>query len=428
MLKLLLIENSGFFHSVIVKALEAEVETEIIYVSSFAEAAKKINEHGIENFFVALLDFQLPNVHNGDIIDYIQNLNIPVIIFTESYSEDLHDCIFLRNVVDYVIKENSAGLTYLVSLVKRLYRNRTTTVLVVDDSEVTRADTADLLRSYQLKVIEAKNGLEAIKILKHNPDVVLLVTDYSISHIDGFELISQVRRTHDRDTMAIIGVSTGGGALLASKFIKVGANDFISRPFLCEEFFCRVSMNLDLLDRFQTLRDAAIKDFLTGIYNRRFLYDFGSKLAASARRSKVSMTAAMIDIDYFKKINDTYGHDVGDEILSGVASILKGYMRREADILARVGGEEFCILLQELAIGFAAWMFESIRAEIQQTMFDTSAGSLGVTISLGVHHGMGETLGQLLVHADANLYTAKNSGRNRVITSGEPPRLKINHG
>ena len=134
---------------------------------------------------------------------------------------------------------------------------------------------------------------------------------------------------------------------MSARFIKVGANDFITKPFQPEEFYCRVTQNIDLIEKTQALVDAATKDFLTGLYNRRFFFEKGVGKLERARRERKSVALAMLDIDHFKSVNDTYGHDVGDEVLQVVSKTLQDSARAD-DLVARLGGEEFCVLMEDI--------------------------------------------------------------------------------
>lgn len=166
-----------------------------------------------------------------------------------------------------------------------------------------------------------------------------------------------------------------------------------------------------------------IKDPLTGIFNRRHLEARLREEVERHRRHKHGLSLAMIDIDHFKKVNDTYGHPCGDQVLIGVAQAVAGAIR-STDLVGRYGGEEFCCVLPETSIAGAFMLMERIRAKIAAEVFCTNDTNLSVTISIGVAEiGMDQTGEQLLGSADTALYEAKHSGRNRVVKFEDIPQI-----
>lgn len=415
--KLLLVEDSNFFRTVVARAIRKSIpQVDIAAASTLAEAQALLDENP-GGYFLALLDLNLPDAQDGEIVDLVIGHRVPAVVFTGQYDEFLREEMLARNVLDYVIKDSPSSLDYVVSMVGRIYGNRMIRALVVDDSKTSRRYLVDLMRLYQFEVVEADGGAKALEMILADPTIKLLITDHHMPGMSGFDLINTVRRNRPRHDLAIIGVSASGDASLSAKFIKFGANDFINKPFLREEFFCRVSQNIDLLENIEALKDAANKDFLTGLPNRRYFFEFGERLMARARRDEKRVVVANLDIDFFKKVNDTYGHDAGDIVLKGVARILADTLRRPTDIAARLGGEEFAFYAEDMSLAEAGAFFDGVRARIEAAAFETEAGTLKVTASIGIVIGGADELGTLLNLADAKLYDAKEGGRNRVVTA-----------
>lgn len=411
-MRILIVEDSKFFIQLVSKAIAESIRAETVVATSLAEARQIIAE-SVKPFDLALTDIMLPDDETGEAVSLVLDHNIPCIVFTAIFSEDLRERLLARNVIDYVVKNSPASLDYLMGLVTRLHRNRLTKVMVVDDSQTTRNYLRDLLHAYQFKVIEAVDAEDALQKLKTTPGIRMIITDYHMPGMDGVEMVRRIRVNHDQDRLCIIGLSSGGGSALSAQFIKMGANDFINKPFLREEFFCRVMQNMRMLDMVERLTDLATKDALTGIHNRRFFFDAGDALFASAKRDHVTLTAAMIDIDFFKQINDSFGHDAGDAVLKKVASVMRGKCR-QTDLVARFGGEEFAILAVNMDESAAATFFESLRAAIEAENFSYRGKSLKVSISIGICRGAGDTLSAMIKAADEMLYKAKKNGRNRI--------------
>jgi diguanylate cyclase (GGDEF)-like protein len=160
----------------------------------------------------------------------------------------------------------------------------------------------------------------------------------------------------------------------------------------------------------------ATVDFLTGLYNRRHFHELAGKLCASAARSGHGIACAMIDADHFKPINDNHGHAVGDRVLKHLAAILSHYFQRSSDLVGRMGGEEFCVLADNVKPGDAAELFGDLCRQIESTPFPLpEGGELSITVSMGVCTEVGEGLDDMLKKADELLYRAKNGGRNRAV-------------
>ena len=181
---------------------------------------------------------------------------------------------------------------------------------------------------------------------------------------------------------------------------------------------CRISQNVDNLELIGTLQDLATRDYLTGLANRRHFFDAGRRALASSRDEPVSM--AMIDIDHFKHINDSHGHDAGDAALVAVANLI-GAHAREGDVVARFGGEEFCVLARGLDEEEAVAYFQTLCGSIAALEIPFRQRVLSLTVSIGICHRAGRDLYALLSEADRQLYLAKAAGRNRVALQSHVP-------
>ena len=175
-----------------------------------------------------------------------------------------------------------------------------------------------------------------------------------------------------------------------------------------------VEDNTELGEQHEKLERMAHHDYLTDLCNRLFFFELSSPLYAMAKRGDMALGLAMIDIDYFKAVNDTYGHDAGDLILKEVSLIMSQNVRK-SDIVARMGGEEFCILLSNCSQDISLRTMERIRKLVQEKTFHYRGKDINVTISVGLTVELSHSLEEMLKEADTNLYKAKNSGRNQVV-------------
>lgn len=407
----LVVDDSKFFLSVLTSKLKS-AGFKVIGAASIAET-REILQTRRDEIFMALLDLFLPDGPEGEVVDLAISHGVPSVVFTGNYSEDTRDRVLSKQVIDYVVKDDPSSLDYLASLVHRLDHNRSIRAMVVDDASTARKYIVDLLALYQFEVIEASNGEQALARLNDTDNIRLIITDYHMPVMDGFQLIKNIRRTWRRDQIAVIGVSSSGSSTLSAKFIKSGANDFLNKPFLREEFFCRIAMNVDLMEQLDALKAAATTDFLTGIPNRRSFFERALPLIAAAQRGQAELAVGMIDLDHFKAINDTHGHEAGDAALAAVARLLVSECR-QTDLVARFGGEEFCILAFNLAADARDAYFERLRSRISDLSVEFAGIPLRLSASIGVSGNAQAGLDGMLAEADQQLYRAKQEGRNRV--------------
>ena len=176
------------------------------------------------------------------------------IILTGSMSDSLHQEMMQKPLVDYGVKRNLNEIEYVIDLVQRLRENRHRKALVVDGAKSARLLLASLLERHYFKVFTAEDGQQALQILKQQENIQLIVCDYNMPGINGIELTAKIRREYSRNELAILGISSAGGSITSIKFLEAGANDFITRPFLHEEFYCRINQNIDAISNYRMLQ------------------------------------------------------------------------------------------------------------------------------------------------------------------------------
>ena len=314
---------------------------------------------------------------------------------------------------DYILKDSSTCIDTLLETIQRMESNQSISILVVDDSKTMRDAVVRLLKTQLYHVLEASNGEEALEMLGKHPDIQMIVTDYDMPKMDGFELIRKVRENHSKNELAIIGMSASGDPLLSAKLIKNGANDFVPKPFQVEEFHCRVSHSIEMLQNIALIKDLSYKDTLTRLHNRRYFFENAQPFIQQCTQDGMLYSVAMIDIDFFKNVNDTHGHNAGDEVLKQVASIVNMCFPEEA-IVCRFGGEEFCILIAHSKDEDIIAQFDGLRRSIEGTTVEVNGTSISVTVSMGICSEP-DTVEAMLKVADERLYAAKDSGRNKVV-------------
>ena len=409
--RVLIVENNRALGSMAQSLIHNELGFECDLVTTRAEAEALIAEEPAR-YTAALVTLNLPDAPDGEVVAPVQAAGIPVVVLTGFYGDELRQRMIDLGVVDYVLKSNISAYGYACRLVGRIHRNRTTKVLAADDSATALAVLRHQLEIQRFEVLTAATGEEALERLAENPDIQLLFTDYNMPGMDGFELVQRVRNEFGKDRLAIIGLSGSDHARLSAHFLKSGANDVLTKPYGYEELLCRVNQNLEILEQIEAIRDAANRDYLTKLYNRRYFFEEGVARYRQAKEQGTPLCAAMMDIDFFKKVNDRHGHDGGDAALRHMAELLTGAFPEE--LVARFGGEEFCVLMAADP-HHAQKRFDAFRLEVESTPVDRDGYLFPFTVSIGLTNALGDDVDAMLNVADANLYRAKEGGRNRVV-------------
>lgn len=389
-------------------------DIEILVATSFAEA-NKIMRRNAKEILVAVVDLVLPDCKPGQAVLLTSSHRIPTIILTASEDKELKSLLLKKDILDYTNKNSHKDILYVANFVKKILRNYGTTALVVDDSSTSRRTIINELERLCINVLEASDGKEALSIMESNKGKISLVlTDYNMPNMDGIELTSKLRENYSKDVLTIIALSASEEEDILSTFLKSGADDFLRKPHKFSELNARVNANLDTLDLFQEVKDLANKDYLTGSYNRRFFFEASSAILDKNVRKDKDVAVATLDIDHFKNVNDAYGHDVGDVAIKEIAKILDKSLR-QSDLVARFGGEEYCILLEDISIEDLKTIFEKIRLNFEENEIKIENLSFKYTVSLGVAYGKSKDINQLIKVSDDALYEAKDTGRNKVV-------------
>lgn len=298
------------------------------------------------------------------------------------------------------------------------------TVLIIDDSETLRDEIRRIVSEVSLftSYLEAGDGLDGFKKLLNNK-VDLVLCDLEMPRMDGFRFLSMTRAREEFQDLPVIILTGKEDRETKIRGLEQGASDFVTKPFDAGELVARVRVQMkmkalqDELKRSnELLRTLSITDPLTHLHNRRHLMEMVDKEFHRAARKGGALSLIILDIDYFKKVNDTYGHQEGDRVLASLAEIVRARLR-SYDIAARYGGEEFVLLLPETPLGEARTIAERLRLEVQDHVFGGRLQNNVLTISLGVAtypSSCVESVDSLFRQADEALYRAKQGGRNRV--------------
>ena len=296
------------------------------------------------------------------------------------------------------------------------------TVAIVDDDAAIRRLVKLFLHRAGYDTIECTTGEEARKELVERAwDIAVL--DRKLPDMDGLRLAQEIKARSETRARYIVMLTGEDEQEDKIEGLELGADDYITKPFQYPELLARiragkriVDLQNELLESNRRLELLSITDGLTKLHNHRHFQDELARAFDEAQRYQRPLSLAMIDIDFFKKFNDTYGHAAGDDVLKQVAKIYRSSVR-STDLVARYGGEEFAVMMPETALDDAITFAEKIRNVIETTPLETQAGKVHATVSLGVASiplSRIRSAKELIVAADKALYRAKRNGRNQV--------------
>ncbi len=406
--KVLVIEDQRSLAEIQARLYEERVGCQVEIASSFDEVRALLAEK--QRYELVCSDLIMPGSPNGEVVELCLEAGLPTIAVTGAFGGEMRERLLQKGVLDYVLKSTPNSYQYIADQIYRLHNNRHTKVLVVDDDDFVRKSIAHVLSRQFLTVLTAANGRGALKAIEEHNDVRLVITDYLLPGINGVELTLMLRRQFGKDRMAVLGISSSNEHLLAAQFLKSGASDYMAKPFSFEELICRVNQNLNMLELIECNRRAAYSDVLTGLPNRRHFFEFAASALQECHRQRRWASLAILDVDHFKRINDTWGHDVGDEALELLGDVMLDCFPSQQ--IARIGGEEFAIVLPDTEQAQAHSALERFCRQLAQTPLQVHAQSHAITVSIGMVSRQSGTVDSLVRAADRCLYQAKERGRN----------------
>lgn len=437
-----------------VKLLEAKLTCEyydVITATSGAEALEKVET---QNPDIVLLDIMMPGMDGFEVCERIKSnpekAHIPVVMVTAL--TDIQDKVrgleagaddFLSKPIDDIalmarvrslarlkmaldewrIRENAANqfgvVTEKVNLMNEPVEG--SRILLIEDKEFDKNKIVEALSKDLNIVMAVDNGLKGIE-LSATQGFDLIIVSLNLKNEDGLRLCSHLRSNETTRNLPIVMISEKEDMPRVAHGLEIGAHDYILRPLEKSELIARVRTQIRrkrfqdrLRSTYEISLSMALTDSLTGLYNRRYLEVHLEKLIESNAQSHKALGILFMDIDHFKAVNDTHGHKVGDEVLKVFAERLKN-ATRSFDLISRIGGEEFVIVLPDVSPERAYMIAERLRRAISDEPFKCSAegGLLSITTSVGgatINNG-GHSVDAILERADKCLFEAKNSGRN----------------
>ena len=424
----LVIEDSPIFRQVIGHTL-ARLNIDARFAATAEEGFAALQARPSD---LLILDLHLPDQSGLELCRRIRAQAVlrmvPVLLLTSDDSEAIvHDALD-AGVTEVFRKSRLEDLQLsLQEFTRRLQREFRGRVMLVEDSPTTTLLLRHLLARMNLEVDHFDTAEYALEALRRQSYDLILCDVVLAGEMSGLALVRAVRAMDgDVCRTPIIGLSAMQDDARKIEMLRLGASDYVAKPVLEEEFIARVGNLISgkqLLDQVQLqrreLRELSIRDRLTGLYNRHYLSEVAGQIVSSAHRRHEPLSMLMVDLDDFKRINDSYGHDVGDKVLAGVG-VLMGEGCRRGDVASRFGGEEFIFLLPGCPSADALARAERMVADVRALR----PADVPVTVSIGVAAldlDSQMSFEELFRMADEACYRAKQAGRNRVFVRDPLP-------
>jgi two-component system, cell cycle response regulator len=439
-----------------VKLLEAKLSAEYFDVVTAFNGAECLAKMAQSAPDIVLLDVMMPGMDGFEVCRRIKSdpkiAHVPVVMVTaldqpadriaglEAGADDfltkpvddaalfarVRSLVRLKLMTDELRMRESTGQNMgLIDPAENLLdANPAGRILIIEDRpETVTWFTAALTPPHEVTSVDTFEEA-LVRVRGGDPDLV--VVSLGMRGFDGLRLCSQLRSLPEGRNVPILVVVSDGDRRKLTQALEMGVNDYLTRPIDRNELVARVRTQLRkkryadrLRHNVQLSLEMAITDQLTGLHNRRYMNRHLDNLVASAGKNHKPLAFVIMDIDHFKSVNDSYGHDIGDEVLKEFASRIAANVRG-IDLACRYGGEEFVVVMPDTDVAFAHSVSERLRHSIETTPFRISRAphALHLTISIGIAglEGADDSAEALLHRADQALYRAKKTGRNKVVS------------
>ncbi|MCF8107684.1 MAG: diguanylate cyclase [Desulfohalobiaceae bacterium] len=294
-------------------------------------------------------------------------------------------------------------------------------ILIAEDDVTSRTILTAIVKKWGYEPVAVEDGSRAWQVMQDADAPDLAILDWVMPGMDGLQVCRLIRENLTFNPPYLILLTAKGEKSDIVTGLDAGASDYISKPYDNDELLARirvgqrmVELQTELLETREALAHKATYDSLTGALNRGAILDGLRKALKRAERRNSNLSIGLCDIDHFKDINDTYGHQVGDDVLRGLVHTIHNNLR-DHDLLGRYGGEEFLVVAPHSSGSSEAGLYERLRAQIAGLEVTTKSAVVGITVSIGVASAeQGTSVDLMLTEADNALYRAKAEGRNRV--------------
>jgi len=409
--KVLLVQSDKNLANLISKKIESTLKYKVDFAYKLSEAKLFLKSC---KYLSVIIDSSIEDSSLESAIDYTIKQGHQVIVLSDNNNKEYRKNMLKKNIIDFIKKSGNDDINYILSLLKRLKKNQKHTVLIVDDSIIFRKQMKTMLENLCFKVITVAHGEEALNILDTFPNISLVLTDYNMPVMNGLELTTNIRKIYSKNELGVIALSASEDGEIISDFLKVGASDFIKKPFSRDEFSCRINNNIESLENINIITNQMNRDYLTGLYNHKY---FVKHMEDYMEHNHEKFAIGILSIDNFKEMIKEHGEESVDKVVVFISEVLRSNTNYQ-DVVAKFIGEEFCVVLKNINVYSTKDIFDRLYNSIQKAIITSDKDEIiDFTISIGVVLSSDDSLDDMIGNADLLLHTAKKSGGNQVIYS-----------
>lgn len=389
------------------------VQADAVNTSS---AVKKLLGNQHSDYVLAIVDTRLPDAPNGEVLETLKEHRIPTIAISSNVTEPVAEKLLDRHIIDCVLRRSDEDLDIVADIVKRTLLNSERKIIYYSHNDFNRKSIREMLDIHRYTIIDVRSEVEVRRQLGNHPDTTLVLIDDSVTEDDELGLINSLRQQYRREDLGVITICKEADSNRSARMLKAGANDVLNKPVQTSEFYYRIRQCVESVERVREIKFSNVRDTLTGVYNRDYLFDVGEKMYASAQRGDISLTMAMLQIDNFDQLTVEYGIDASNQILKTIAPLLQSELRKN-DVVARYNAGTFVALASNVGDHNAIMILERIRQLIAKTPVHCGASVLNITGSIGATTYPDETFIAMIGNAQKSLAQAIENGHNSVVVN-----------
>ncbi len=384
--------------------LQKESGLPVLVAYTYAEA-KAIVESDVQ-VLVCITDLNLPDADEGATVPLLHSHHITTVVLTADYTMETRKKMYKEKVADFVIKDGVAALNYAVKTVVTLVENASNHIWVLSLASKNSKRLMGLLNIQRYKVSLFEDAGQLLNALQvKTPDLIMLNEAEQLPGFSSVKFIQELRAKYSQSQLPVIVSEENADMCEVIKLMKYGVNDFYNLGLTVEELYVRLQVHLSLALSYKKIERISRTDSLTGLFNRRYFFEMAAKLDAGS----ANVFAVMLDIDHFKVVNDSFGHVKGDDAIVFTAKTIQDVFKDH--LIARFGGEEFCIFGKCENVSDIEALCETVRSRIEEHSVSVLGLPLTISIGLSVDH---QSVEKLIIWADKALYESKDQGRNRI--------------
>lgn len=407
--KILIVDHNKMLGKLLAKKIQSTLNYEVDIVFSYTEA----KELSSNKYFLVFAELYLPDAPNGEIVEFLLEKKLPVIVLTANNDKEVRDDFLKKDIMGYIFKESSTCIDDIINSISNLEHHFGTKIILALSKLPERNEIKKILTQRHFNVLAAAHGEEAMSYLNDNEDVRLIIADVNMPVISGSELLNEVRTRFSEEELGVILLGDKNDTLEADLF-KNGANEYLIKPIKRDSFNSRLDRCLAYMENMEFLNTYNKLDPVSGVKNYEALMDDIETYFNEIMTKEEDFALAFLNIDNLKSLNKNYGFEAGNKVIKICANEIVNEVKGR-DIVGRYTPEKFCILLKNISHEKAVKILSCIRVNIKKVGILINLDEVFFTASIGVVFGKSkDKFDHLVKEASKALELAKTNGKDRV--------------